>query len=191
MYISNFKLAAAVSIVAIAGADSAWAQRAGQNVTIQHGVVTEATSVDLEAAAGRGAAMGGLAGAALGRNSSRRARNAILGTAIGAAASSGSRATGMQYTVDTGAGMIMIVSDQRDIKVGDCVSVENAGTGGANIRRAASALCESDEPLSAAVQEDLQEEAADCLAAKDAVLGAESDEDIASAIRTARIVCDA
>ena len=191
MQISNVKLAT-VLVVTTAGAYStAWAQRAGQNVSIQHGIVTDATSVDLEAAAGRGAAVGGLAGYALGRSSSSRTRNAILGTAIGAAASSaGSRQTGMQYTVDTGRGMIEIVSDQREIEVGDCVTVENAGTDSANIRRASSALCSGDEPLNAALEEDRQDDAADCVAAKDAVLSAESDEDIANAIRTARIECD-
>src|SRR5690606_30538209 len=153
----------------------AWAQRSGENVTIQHGIVIEASSVDLEAAAGGGAAMGGLAGYALsgGRSSSRRARNAILGTAIGAAtASATQQQRGMQYTVQTGSGLIMVVSDQREIAIGDCVSVENAGSGAMNIRRASSALCESADPLGAAAQENLQEEAADCLSAKDAVLSA-------------------
>jgi hypothetical protein len=193
MHISNIKLAT-VLVVTLAGTDStAWAQRSGQNVSIQHGVVTEARSVELDAEAGRGAAMGGLAGYAMssGRRSSTRARNAILGTTIGAAASSsGSRPRGMQYTVDTASGKVVVVSDQREIDVGDCVSVENAGAGAANIRRASAALCESQEPLGAAVEEDLQDEAADCLAAKDAVLGADTDEDVAKAIRTARIACD-
>lgn len=193
MRISNIKFQV-VLLGTIAGACSAaWAQRSGQNVSIQHGIVTDATSVDLEAAAGGGAAMGGLAGYALsgGRSSSRRARNAILGTAIGAAtASSTQRQSGMQYTVETASGLIMVVSDQREISIGDCVSVENAGSGAMNIRRASSALCESPDPLNAAAEENFQEEAADCLSAKDAVLTAETDEDVASAIRYARIACD-
>jgi outer membrane lipoprotein SlyB len=192
MRISNINLGVCL-LAPIAFGAAAWGQRSGQSISIQHGVVVEARSVDLEAQAGQGAAMGGLAGYAIssGRSSSRRARNAILGTAIGAAASSaGQRRQGMQYTVDTGSGEIMIVSDQSEIAVGDCVAVENAGTGAANIRRASSALCESPEPLTAATEENLQEEAADCLAAKDAVLAADTDEDVAAAIRAARIACD-
>jgi hypothetical protein len=84
----------------------------------------------------------------------------------------------------------MIVSEQSEIAIGDCVTVENAGTGSANIRRASSALCESPGALSAATQENLQEEAADCIAAKDKVLAADTDEDVAAAIRAARIACD-
>lgn len=95
----------------------------------------------------------------------------------------------MQYTVDTGSGKVVIVSDQSQIAIGDCVAVENAGTGSANIRRASSALCESPE-VTAATEENLQEEAADCVAAKDAVLAADTDEDVAAAIRAARIACD-
>jgi hypothetical protein len=189
MRISKSNLA--VVLAPIAFGATAWAQRAGQSVSIKHGIVTDAREVDLEGEAGRGALVGGLAGAALsgGRSSSTRARNAILGTAAGAAASSSRRTSGMQFTVDTGAGTVTIVSDQREIAVGDCVAVENAGTGSANIRRASSALCESPE-VTAATEENLQEEAADCVAAKDAVLAADTDEDVAAAIRAARIACD-
>ena len=184
---------AAILLAPIALSTTASAQRSGQSVAIQHGTVVDARSVDLQAEAGRGAMMGGLAGYAMssGRSSSRRARNAILGTAIGAGVSSaaGSGNQGMQYTVDTGSGKVVIVSDQSQIAVGDCVAVENAGTGSANIRRASPALCESPE-VTAATEQNLQEEAADCVAAKDAVLAADTDEDVAAAIRAARIACD-
>jgi outer membrane lipoprotein SlyB len=195
MHISKMKLAT-VLLAATAGVTSAaWAQRAGQSISIQHGVVTDVRSVDLQAegnAAG-GALIGGIAGYALsgGRRNAVRNRNAILGTAIGAAAASaGPRRTGMQYTVSTASGTIVVVSDQREIRIGDCVTVENAGTGAANIRRASPALCESPDPLTSATEQHLQNDAADCLAAKDAVLAAESDEDVARAIRAARIACD-
>jgi len=183
---------AVVLLAPIVLGTAASAQRAAQSVAIQHGTVIEARSVDLKAEASSGALVGGLAGYAMssGRSSSRRARNAILGTGNGTGASSaGQRGQGMQYTVDTGAGKIVIVSDQSQIAIGDCVAVENAGTGSANIRRASSALCESTE-VTAATEQSLQREAADCVAAKDAVLAADTDEDIAAAIRAARIACD-
>src|SRR5215510_7869181 len=144
MRISKIHLAV-VLLAPIAFGATAWAQRAGQSVAIKHGIVTDARSVNLEGEAGRGALVGGLAGAALSgnRSSSTRARNAILSTAAGAAVSGSQRRSGMQFTVDTGGGTVTIVSDQREIAVGDCVAVENAGTGSANIRRASSALCES------------------------------------------------
>ena len=58
-----------------------------------------------------------------------------------AAASQGSR-NGYRYTVRTSAGStIAIVSDQSEIRTGDCVVVEESGTT-ANIRRASSVLCQ-------------------------------------------------
>ena len=191
MHISKIHLGV-VLLAPVALSTAASAQRSGQSIAIQHGTVVEARSVDLRAEAGKGALVGGLAGYAMssGRGSSRRARNAILGTASGAAgATAGRRTQGMQYTVDTSAGEIVIVSDQSQVAVGDCVAVENAGTGSANIRRASGALCESPE-VTAATKQNLQEQAAGCVAAKDAVLAAHSDEDVAAAIRAARIACD-
>jgi hypothetical protein len=191
MAITKIHLAVVV-LAPIALGTAALAQNAGERVAIQHGTVIDARNVDLEAEAGRGALVGGLAGYAIssGRSASRRARNAILGTAGGAGASAaGQRGQGMQYTVDTGAGKIAIVSDQSQIAVGDCVAVENAGTGSANIRRASSALCES-RSVTAATEQKLQREAEDCVAAKDAALAADSDAEVAAAIRAARIACD-
>jgi hypothetical protein len=187
------KISLAVVLLApIVLGTTASAQRAGQSVAIRHGMVIEARTVDLKAEASRGAMVGGLAGYAMssGRSASRRARKAILGTGSGAGASAaGQRGQGMQYTVDTGSGTIVIASDQGEIAIGDCVAVENAGTGSANIRRASSALCGSSE-VTAVTEQIFQQEAADCVAAKDAVLAADTDEDVAAAIRAARIACD-
>src|SRR5262245_31446106 len=100
----------------------AWAQRAGQSVTIQYGTVTAAREVDLNSnAVPAGAVVGGALGLASGSggSSSRRARNAIIGAAAGGAiagASQGSR-RGMLYDIDIGAGgRVQVVSDQREIR---------------------------------------------------------------------------
>ncbi|HEU4620473.1 MAG TPA: hypothetical protein VFV10_20735, partial [Gammaproteobacteria bacterium] len=161
--------------------------------SIQHGVVVETKSVELGSAAGGGALVGGLAGFATssGRNSSRRVRDALIGSAIGGAVSSNAQGNrkGVQYTVDTGNGKVIVVSDQTQIEIGDCVAVENAGTGAANIRRASMALCEGPN-VQEAVQTELNEDAEACLMAKDKMLTAETDEALQQAIRTARILCD-
>src|SRR5690606_18705616 len=137
---------AAASVVSLVLCAPAAAQRAGQSISIQHGVVVERQDVELGSAAGGGALVGGLAGFATssGRSSSRRVRDALIGSAIGGAVSSGAQGSrqGVQYTVDTGSGQVIVVSDQTEIDIGDCVAIENAGTGAANIRRASMALCE-------------------------------------------------
>jgi len=176
----------------VACCTTALAQRAGQSISIQHGVVVEAQSVEIGSASNTGALVGGIAGLASGRSSSRRARNALIGSAVGGAVASNAQGNrqGMQYTVNTGSGQVMVVTDQSEIKIGDCVAVENAGTGSANIRRVAMALCEGPDELDETVAAELQEDAEDCVTAKDDVLAAETDEALAAAVRRARILCD-
>ena len=60
-----------------------------------------------------------------------------------AGAAQGSR-RGMQYTVELSPGStIVVVTDQTEVRVGDCVNVEQAGSGTANVRRVSPYLCEA------------------------------------------------
>lgn len=171
------------------------AQRAGQSVSIQTGRVLGAEAVNLQSAAGRGALVGGTLGYALtssGQRSSRRARNTIIGAAAGGLLTSRAEGdlNGMQYTVEVASGArITVVTDQTGIKIGDCVNVEQAGSGTANVRRVSSALCDSPS-VPADITAEYQEEADRCLQAKDRLLDAETDSEIEAAIRRVDILCD-
>jgi outer membrane lipoprotein SlyB len=177
-------------------AGSALAQRAGQSATIRTGYVVGMQSVELNSEdVGKGVLIGGAVGAAATsskKSSSRHWRNAAIGATVGGAIGASNRAMGRQYSVRTNDGtIIQIVTEQTEIRVDDCVYVEEAG-GRANIRRAPQTAC---EPSSQAVmndpviQEELQEEAAECAAAKDALLAAETDEEIDRAVRKIKILC--
>ncbi|NND56924.1 MAG: hypothetical protein HKN57_06710, partial [Xanthomonadales bacterium] len=66
------------ALVALTISANADAQRSGQSMSVQTGVVVAAQAVNLQSAAGRGALVGGIAGYATSssrRSSSRRARN--------------------------------------------------------------------------------------------------------------------
>ncbi len=174
------------------------AQRAGQSMSVQTGVVVAARSVDLQSEAGRGALVGGVAGAALtssSRSSSRRARNTILGAGAGAAVANraqGSR-NGMQYTVQTAPGStITVVTDQTEVRIGDCVNVEQAGNGMANVRRVAQSLCElaANDSIDEEVASYMEQEADRCAQAKDQMLDAETDEAFELALRRVDFFCD-
>jgi len=179
---------------------SASAVGQGQAMTVQTGrvVAQQAVNIDTGGAAGKGAAVGGLVGLAAtssGRSSSRRARNAMLGAGVGAAIGSSQRSTvrGMQYTVELSPGnSIVVITDQTEIRVGDCVNVEQAGPGTANVRRVSSWLC--DQKTANVVDNDVDAflaEAADrCLAAKDGLLEAETDAQVDAAIARVHILCD-
>ena len=159
------------------------------------GVVERAEPVTLDSNAGKGALVGGTLGllSAKGKSSSSKARNAIIGAGAGGAiadASQGDRSA-FRYTVRTGTGSnVTIVSDQKEVRVGDCVAVEESGST-ANIRRVAQSACEpAAAPVVAQIQPELQTEASECVAAKQQLIEATSDQ-MDNAIRKVKILCDA
>jgi len=174
----------------------ALAQRAGQTATIRYGTVVGMQTVDLNNAdALKGALVGGAFGAALtksSKGSSRKRRNAAIGAVVGTAGGAAKRQTGRRYSVRTNEGTVMqIVTEQTEIRVDDCVVVEEAG-GRANIRRAALSACDvasqaiMNEPD---IQTELQEEAAECAAAKEGLISAETDAQMDFAVRKIQILC--
>ncbi|HEY5763392.1 MAG TPA: hypothetical protein VIS73_09330 [Rhodocyclaceae bacterium] len=172
------------------------AQRAGQSATVRTGTVTAMKSVDLnDGNAIKGALVGGAFGAALTRSSkgsSRRDRNAAIGAVLGGAAAASKTRPGRIYTVTTNEGtMIQIATEQTEIRVDDCVFVEEAG-GSANIRRAPATACDpaSQEVMKdAAIIEEMQEEASECAAAKQELVDADSDDAIDRAVRKVKLLC--
>ena len=177
---------------------TASAQRSGQSMSVQTGVVIAAQAVNLQSQAGRGALVGGIVGYATTssrQSSSRRVRNTAIGAGTGALISRRAQGdlNGMQYTVETGPGsQIVVVTDQTQVRVGDCVNVEQAGSGTANVRRVSEALC--DAAFSNQVDEELQaymsREADMCLQAKDRMMDAETDEAFETAMRRVKFLCD-
>ena len=184
---------AACVMVSVTGA---LAQRAGQMASIRYGTVVGMQTVDLNNSdALKGALVGGAFGAALtksSKSSSRRRRNAAIGAVVGTAAGAAKRQTGRRYSVRTNEGTVMqIVTEQTEIRVDDCVIVEEAG-GRANIRRTALSACDvASQALmnSPDIQAELQEEAAECTAAKDGLVNAETDEQMELAVRKIQILC--
>ena len=185
-----------VFICLILAAPHAIAQRAGQSATVRTGTVTAMRSVDLnDGNAVGGALVGGAFGAALTRSkkgSSRRDRNAAIGAVLGGAAAAAKTRPGRIYTVTTNEGtMIQIATEQTEIRIDDCVFVEEAG-GTANIRRAPATACEpaSKEVMQdAAIIEEMQEEANECAAAKQELVDADSDDAIDRAVRKVKLLC--
>ncbi len=174
----------------------AQAQRAGQMATIRYGTVVSMQTVDLkDGNAGKGALVGGAFGAAMTKGSksaSKRRRNAAIGAVVGAGVAASKKKTGRNYSVRTNEGTVMqIVTEQTAILVGDCVIVEEA-SGRANIRRTALSACDvASQSLmnSPDIRAELQEEAAECSAAKDGLVNAETDEQMELAVRKIQILC--
>jgi outer membrane lipoprotein SlyB len=175
---------------------SVLAQRAGQSMTIRTGIVTGMRSVDLnDGNAIGGALVGGAFGAALTRSSkssSRRDRNAVIGAVLGGAAAASSTRPGRIYTVQTNEGTaIQVATEQTEIRIDDCVFVEQSGNS-ANIRRAPATACEAESAevmKDADILEEMREEASECAVAKQQLVDAESDEAIDRAVRKVKLLC--
>ena len=191
----RYSIYSILGLLLIAHASIAWGQRSGQSISIVYGTVVGAKEVTEQSNAAKGALVGGTIGYAASnrKSSSQKRKGAAMGAAVGGVAAN--RAQGdrsaKEYTVETGAGVTVIISDQTEIVVGDCVVVENAGSNKANIRRVTPTYCEPESAdVVAELQEEMMEEAEECLSAKQELAAAQSDSEFDRAIRKVEILCN-
>lgn len=180
-----------ICIVSLAAVGSVEAQRVGQGTTIRFGVVRNVQQVPLQSDAATGALVGGTIGLVAGGR--RPARNAVIGAAAGGAvtaAAQGNR-TGFAYTVALNDGStVRIISDQREIRSGDCVAVEQVGQT-TNIRRQPASFCAREyAPAVEAVHGVSEAAAARCEAAKEELVAAATPEAIDMASRKIDLLCN-
>lgn len=191
---SNHVSLTIVALLAAGGVGCEMQHRVGASTSIQFGTVRNAETVALNSAVPQGALIGGTLGLMTGSRNDSAVFNAARGAAVGGvatAAAEGGPSTGMAYTVElSGGGSTRIVTDQREIHVGDCVAVEQVGSS-ANIRRAASSYC---DPASAAavrsVDKEIRTAAADCEDAKQEVRKAADQAALDLAARRVELLCD-
>lgn len=184
-----------VSITLLIASEAVLAQKSGQSIQIQYGVVVSSSYIQEQSDAGKAALVGGAIGYGLTRNksSSKKAMATVGGAALAGGAKSRSEGSreARQYEVQTNSGLVMIISDQTEIAVDDCVVVENPGNMNANIRRVDDTFC---DPASAQVvaelQDEMLEEAQECVSAKRELAAADTDETFDRAMRKVEILCN-
>ena len=167
--------------------------RVGQRTTVQFGTVRNVEQVRLQSDAAAGALIGGALGLVTSGGGRTAPRNGILGAAVGGAATAvaqGNR-TGIAYTVEMLNGSTTrIISDQSEIRVGDCVAIERVGETN-NIRREPSAYCASENQRAVeAVRKDAEAAAAHCEAAKEELVRASTPEAVDTASRKVNLLCN-
>jgi hypothetical protein len=167
--------------------------RVGQRTHVQFGTVTQVEEVNLTSDVPAGALIGGTLGLVTAGGSRNAPRNAIVGAALGAGATAaiqGSR-SGIAYTVRMLDGStIRIISDQREIRAGDCVAIERAGDTN-NIRRESPAYCASqNQQALQAIQQQADAAAAHCLAAKEELVRASTPEEVNLATSKVNLLCN-
>jgi outer membrane lipoprotein SlyB len=175
---------------------TSWAQRAGQSVTIQYGKVTGVRDVDLNSGAvPAGALVGGSLGimSGSGKSSGKKARKAIVGAAAGSAIAGAAQGSqkGALYQIDAGPnGVVQVVSDQREIRTGDCVAVEKAGDT-ANVRRVSESFCQkANEAAVNAVADVSKKEAEECASVKQQLVDAATPQEADLASRKIALLCN-
>jgi len=192
---TSFSLVIKVAILFVLLSGPLMAQKSGQSMQIQYGIVVASKYVEEKSNAGKGALVGGAIGlyAGKGKSSGTKFRRTTAGAVVGgatASAAQGSREA-REYQVRTATGVTVIISDQTQIAVDDCVIIETPSKGNANIRRVASTYC---DPASAEVvaelQDEMVEEAQECAAAKSELATADTDDAVDRALRKISILCD-
>jgi hypothetical protein len=195
MKASRLLVSLVVLSLAFLASNSLLAQKSGQSMQIQYGYVVASKYVQEKSNAGKGALIGGAIGlySGKGKSSGTKFRRTAAGAVVGGATASaiqGSR-DAREYQVRTATGMIVIISDQTEVHVDDCVVVETPSKGNANIRRVADTYC---DPASAEVvaelQDEMLEEAEECVMAKQELAAADTDEAVDRALRKISILCD-
>jgi hypothetical protein len=186
-------VAAQASLALILAGMPATAQNSkNQAINITYGKVTGIEQVKLDTAAGGGAVVGGMVGLASQQGSRNRVGGAVAGAALGSIltrAAEGSRKADAFTVQQNDGSTIKVIQDMADIRVGDCVAVEQGST--ANIRRASDEMCvpgphQTDSTIAASYRHD----AGECEQAKQEVLNAKNDADFARAEKKVKILCD-
>jgi hypothetical protein len=163
-------------------------------IAVRYGTVLESENVKLKGgAAGKGALFGGLVGLATAHEKSGKdqrasaAAGAALGALIARAAEGSHKAVAFTIRM-TGGEVIKVIQDHGEIRVGDCVSVEQGRT--TNVRHVAAELCAGTQlHAEAAVAEQHADQADACQQAKDQFLAANDEEALAVAEKKLKILC--
>jgi len=195
MYLHRVAVVAGLTLSLLGASTSALAQRTGDSARVTVGIVEGKQRVELKSNTGRNALIGGAVGWALARNKSSgtQAAAALGGAALGGGGTSVAQGenTAIQYTIRTSGGSaIQVITDQTEIVVGDCVLVEETSKS-ANVRRKDPSMCKpASKEVMAQVEEELEEDASQCDAAKQRLFDAKTQEEVDVARQVMEILCN-
>jgi len=183
--VSQIKVVSRFSVIGcvLLGASVAQAQSAGDSVTLNYGTVESVQTVQKTGSRTGGTLAGGMAGAVIARN--HRGLGAIVGGLIGGSIEKHhTQGTLQLYKVKlVNGGTVAIDTEQEDIRIGDCVVVEQGKY--ANVRRVSDVNCRVSQQPKHHV-----EAANNCQKAKDELNNADTDDAIEHAVIKVRTLCE-
>lgn len=162
-------------------------------ISVAYGTVQNVQQVQMKPGYAEGSLIGGALGllAASGYSAGSQALGAAAGAGLGALIAKETAGTANQYTIMLVNGnTVSVVTDQKDIDAGDCVSVEQGDH--TNIRRVSSAMCNTppSHPAYPDMHTSVQQISADCAAAKQQLLAASSEQETNIAYKKMQALCD-
>mgnify|MGYP003383674861 CR=1 FL=1 len=162
-------------------------------IAVAYGTVENVQQVQMQANYAEGSLIGGALGllAASHYSAGSQALGAIAGAGLGALVAKETAGTANQYTIRLVDGStVQVVTDQKDIDAGDCVSVEQGDH--TNIRRVSSAMCSTppSHPAYPAMNASVQQISADCATAKQQLLQATTEQETNIAYKKMQALCD-
>ncbi len=164
-------------------------QAQSQTVRISYGTVDSVGTVEKDAQHAGGAVAGGLIGALVGGPRHRGLR-IVTGAAVGAAVQgSQTKGTLQLYSVTlVSGGTVQITTEQTDIRIGDCVQVEQGEY--SNIRRTGTVHCEPGSSSASSPPAHHVQLSQECDQAKQELGDADTDEAVDLAIKKVRVLCE-
>ncbi|MCP5122639.1 MAG: hypothetical protein H6984_09225 [Pseudomonadales bacterium] len=162
-------------------------------ITVAYGTVQNVQQVQMKPNYAEGSLIGGALGllAASGYSSGSQALGAAAGAGLGALVSKETAGTANQYTIMLVNGnTVSVVTDQKEIDVGDCVSVEQGDH--TNIRRVSAAMCNTppSHPAYPDMNASVVQISSDCATAKQQLLKAATEQETNIAYKKMQALCD-
>jgi outer membrane lipoprotein SlyB len=188
------KIALAALLCAAFSSQSVDRMQLNSTIMINYGTVLEVGRTKIKSNAPSGAIMGGVIGAAT-SGKHHRGKHALEGVLAGGLLSAvleGKREA-FAYTISLANGAeVKVITEQSDIRVGDCVSFEQGRT--TNVRRVSSVHCQAapthevhQDPY---VTSSASFDAAQCHSAKEQVLAAKTEAEVDLAVKKVSVFCD-
>ncbi|MCP5191808.1 MAG: hypothetical protein H6987_01945 [Pseudomonadales bacterium] len=162
-------------------------------IAVAYGTVQNVQQVQMKPNYAEGSLIGGALGllAASGYSSGSQALGAAAGAGLGALVSKETAGTANQYTIMLVNGnTVSVVTDQKEIDVGDCVSVEQGDH--TNIRRVSAAMCNTppSHPAYPDMNASVVQISSDCATAKQQLLKAATEQETNIAYKKMQALCD-
>lgn len=162
-------------------------------IAVAYGTVENVQQVQMKANYAEGSLIGGALGllAASHYSAGSQALGAIAGAGLGALVAKETAGTANKYTIRLVDGTtVSVVTDQKDIDAGDCVSVEQGEH--TNIRQVSTSMCTTppSHPAYPAMNASVQQISADCAAVKQQLVKATTEQETSIAYKKMQALCD-